>query len=86
MKIHAMRHLITQSIFLQPIDKWFIFSFKGFFLLFGLITIIQTKTLFGNILESFAVKFWQGLDGVLINGLNKVNNFITLLQESFDKW
>ena len=41
--------------------------------------------LLGDVLELLSIEFWESLDGVLIDRLNKVDDFVTFLDKSFDE-
>lgn len=79
-------NLLFQSIkFLQPFGQWFIFLLQGFLLFLAFLGVVKFQAFLGNILEFLAIEFWERLDAVFINRLNKVQNFISLLQQTFHK-
>ena len=71
--------LVEKRLRLEPVKEWLVLLLH---LLEEALVNVDVDTFLGDVLESLAVEFWEGLDGVLIDGLDEVNDFVTLLDQS----
>lgn len=76
--------LVTED-FLNSLGESFEFSLLFFELLLFFLSFFEFHTFLGTVSEFLSVEFLQLLDDVFVNRVNHINNFVTLLLQSFDE-
>ena len=74
--------LVEESLGLEPVKEWLVLLLHS---LEEVLVDINVDTFLGDVLELLSIEFWESLDCVLIDGLNKVDDFVTFLDKSFDE-